>query len=372
MPVGAGNVEARLAWIPQLILNVESTFQSDGTLPIMSSSATLRLWILACMTHSQFRHSHFVPRTSTSHKSYKREFRLTLDSRGDQSFSRVLCGPTRSSRSYIWLTAFVSVALWARLVLKSLVVWRVTLTKGLPFVNVRHRLADTAHEILIVKGVSRDYDLSDVLLLIGYGYVVSASSDLAIAAGLLVLLIQRRERALKGTQCIIQKLLINTGLWLALLSVFTFVTILAFKDTLILTEGGTIDSAYKLGPVFASPRSTVRMKSVRSAGEGSRKDTIPLAVTSGAWEVVVAQQGLDRGSTGVESDLSAGAAETDEGGLRHNNEKKASLKSVASEIYDGTVRKRTTSGTVILPTKMVLSSPQFRISDIYPIEAGSG
>ncbi|KAF8438892.1 hypothetical protein L210DRAFT_3542524 [Boletus edulis BED1] len=40
-----------------------------------------------------------------------------------------------------------------RLVLKSLVVWRVTLTKGLPFVNVRHRLADTAHENLIVKGV---------------------------------------------------------------------------------------------------------------------------------------------------------------------------------------------------------------------------
>ncbi|KAF8427663.1 hypothetical protein L210DRAFT_3133635 [Boletus edulis BED1] len=58
--MGAGNVEARLAWIPQLILNVESTFQSDGTLPIMSSSATLRLWI-PCMTHSQFRHSHVLP-----------------------------------------------------------------------------------------------------------------------------------------------------------------------------------------------------------------------------------------------------------------------------------------------------------------------
>ncbi|KAI9458467.1 hypothetical protein HD554DRAFT_2177360 [Boletus coccyginus] len=63
-----------------------------------------------------------------------------------------------------------------------------------------------------------------------------AGADLTIAAVLTVLLIKSRERALDGTRSVLQKLVvltINTGIWTAFFAVFTFVAILAFKNTLV-------------------------------------------------------------------------------------------------------------------------------------------
>ncbi|KAG9311547.1 hypothetical protein JVU11DRAFT_7752 [Chiua virens] len=120
---------------------------------------------------------------------------------------------------------------------------------------------------------------------------VAAVADLSIAAGLTVLLMRSRERALKRSRSILHKLLvltINNGIWTALFAVFAFVAILAFKNTLIyaalyfplcplycntvlanlnardflkarsaVTECGTMDTSYNLGSVLVHPRSTV-------------------------------------------------------------------------------------------------------------------
>jgi hypothetical protein len=125
--------------------------------------------------------------------------------------------------------------------------------------------------------------------------VVAAGADLTIAGGLVVLLIQNRERALKSSRSVLQKLLvitINTGIWTALFAVFNFVFYLSFKGTLIcaslyfplcplycntvlanlnarhflevrstVTECETIDNSYNIGPTFVGPRSTVGTQS---------------------------------------------------------------------------------------------------------------
>jgi len=125
--------------------------------------------------------------------------------------------------------------------------------------------------------------------------VVAAAADVAIAAGLVVLLIKNRERALKGSRSILQKLLImtiNTGVWTALFSIFTFALYIAFKGTFIcatlyfplcplycntvlanlnarhflevrsaVAESETIDTTYNVGPTFVGPRSTVGTQS---------------------------------------------------------------------------------------------------------------
>ncbi|KAF8841082.1 hypothetical protein BDN67DRAFT_1047481 [Paxillus ammoniavirescens] len=65
---------------------------------------------------------------------------------------------------------------------------------------------------------------------------VAAAVDITIASGLVYLLYRSREQALRGSRTVIQKLVIltiNTGVWTALFAIFTFVTIIAFKDTLI-------------------------------------------------------------------------------------------------------------------------------------------
>ncbi|KAN0086247.1 hypothetical protein V8E55_007381 [Tylopilus felleus] len=65
---------------------------------------------------------------------------------------------------------------------------------------------------------------------------VSAAADLAIAAGLIILLIKRKEHALKSTRSLLQRLLvltINTGIWTALFAVFCFVAMIASEGTLI-------------------------------------------------------------------------------------------------------------------------------------------
>ncbi|KAF8553199.1 hypothetical protein OG21DRAFT_1510489 [Imleria badia] len=115
---------------------------------------------------------------------------------------------------------------------------------------------------------------------------VAAGADLAIAAGLIIMLFRRRGQALRRTRSTLQKLLVltvNTGIWTALFAVFTFISMLAFKNTLIYaalyfplcplycntvlanlnareylltdsnaSEGGTADGTYDIGLVFAS------------------------------------------------------------------------------------------------------------------------
>ncbi|KIK81237.1 hypothetical protein PAXRUDRAFT_832991 [Paxillus rubicundulus Ve08.2h10] len=66
--------------------------------------------------------------------------------------------------------------------------------------------------------------------------VVAAAVDITISSGLVYLLYRSREQALRGSRTVIQNLVIltiNTGIWTALFAVFTFITILAFKNTLI-------------------------------------------------------------------------------------------------------------------------------------------
>ncbi|KIK79895.1 hypothetical protein PAXRUDRAFT_833871 [Paxillus rubicundulus Ve08.2h10] len=113
---------------------------------------------------------------------------------------------------------------------------------------------------------------------------VAAAVDITISSGLVYLLYRSREQALRGSRTVIQKLVIltiNTGMWTALFAIFTFVTILAFKNTLIYAA-----LYFPLCPLYCNTvlanlnaRELLKVRSVAAEVVSGTRNIIPVFAT---------------------------------------------------------------------------------------------
>jgi len=113
---------------------------------------------------------------------------------------------------------------------------------------------------------------------------VAAAVDITIASGLVYLLYRSREQALRGSRTVIQKLVIltiNTGVWTALFAIFTFVTILAYKNTLIYAA-----LYFPLCPIYCNTvlanlnaRELLKNRSVAAEVASNTRNVVPMFAT---------------------------------------------------------------------------------------------